>query len=166
MRYTIQQKFVSIGDDFYIKNEHGEDAYFVDGYGFSIGKRFSFQTASKEEIYDVKQRLLAFSPTFKIYKNKIHIATVRKAIGAFRDVFYLTITESKKKIKIAGKLIEHNYKFTLNGETLAQVNKKWFRNTDTYGIEIVKDFHPTLLLAAFIVVDLVCHEKESKHNRG
>jgi len=35
VRYVLKQKFWSWGDDFTIKNEAGEDTFFVDGRAFS-----------------------------------------------------------------------------------------------------------------------------------
>ena len=41
MRYFLKQKLLSWGDDFRIKNEAGDDVFFVDGRAFSIGNKFS-----------------------------------------------------------------------------------------------------------------------------
>jgi len=42
MRYILNQKLFSLGDDFFIKDESGRDVYFVDGKVFSIGSQLSF----------------------------------------------------------------------------------------------------------------------------
>ncbi len=42
MRFVMKQKLFSWGDDFYIKNEQGQDVFFVDGKVFSIGSKLSF----------------------------------------------------------------------------------------------------------------------------
>ena len=165
MRYLMQQKFVSVGDDYNIKDQNGNQQFFVDGYGFSFGKRFSFQDPNRNELLDVKQRLFTFSPTFIIYKDKIPKAKVRRAMGAVRDVFHLTFLDSKKKIKIVGKLVEHEYKFYDKKKMIAEVSKKWFRNTDTYAIDISGGQQDRFILATAVIVDLICHEKESKHKR-
>ena len=67
MRFYLKEKLVSVGDDYVILNENQQVAYIADGYGFSLGKRFSFQTEHKEEIFDVKQQLFAFRKTFFIH---------------------------------------------------------------------------------------------------
>ena len=39
MRYVMKQKLFCWGDDFAIKTEDGQDAFFVDGKAFSIGDK-------------------------------------------------------------------------------------------------------------------------------
>jgi uncharacterized protein YxjI len=41
MRYLMKQKLFCLGDDFTIKNDQGEDVFFVDGKVFSIGAKLS-----------------------------------------------------------------------------------------------------------------------------
>lgn len=43
MRYVLKQKLFCWGDDFKIKNEAGEDVFFVDGKAFTIREKLSFQ---------------------------------------------------------------------------------------------------------------------------
>jgi len=42
MRYVMKQKFFCWGDDFTIKDESGQDRFFVDGKVFSLGDQLSF----------------------------------------------------------------------------------------------------------------------------
>jgi uncharacterized protein YxjI len=44
MRYLMKQKVFAWGDDFRIKDEGGNDMFFVDGRAFSFGKKLSFRT--------------------------------------------------------------------------------------------------------------------------
>lgn len=165
MKYIMQQKMVSIGNDFWIKDQNGQNVFFVDGYGFSFGKRFSFQTSMKQELYDVRQKLGRLAPTFYIYKNKEVVAKVHRSLFAFRNVFYLKLNNDLRKVKIVGKLIEHNYRFIEDGKTVCSVDKKWLRNTDTYSIDINTNIQPAIILSAAVVIDLICHDDKSKHNR-
>jgi uncharacterized protein YxjI len=50
MRYLMKQKLFCWGDDFSIKNEAGEDVFFVDGKAFSIGDKLSFQDMQHNEL--------------------------------------------------------------------------------------------------------------------
>ena len=59
MRYLMKQKLFCWGDDFTIKNEAGEDVFFVDGKAFSIGNKLSFQDMQKNELAFIRQKLLS-----------------------------------------------------------------------------------------------------------
>ena len=56
-----------------------------------------------------------------------------------------------------GSFIDHDYTFERGGRTVATVSKKWFRLTDTYGVEIDDDEDHVLLLASTVVIDMCCH---------
>jgi uncharacterized protein YxjI len=165
MRYEIRQKLLCVGDDFIIKDEKGRDAYLVDGYGFSIGNRFSFQDSKKREILNVSQVIGSFTPKYKIKASGRKIALISKALLSFRNTFHLSKLPSGEQIQITGKLLENEYQFHQNGHVLATVSKKWFRATDSYAVDIQKGSEHALILAAAIVVDLTCHDHDSKHKR-
>jgi uncharacterized protein YxjI len=69
MRYVMKQELFSWGDDFFIKDESGRDAFFVDGKAFSFGNQLSFQDLTGNELAFIKQRLLSWGPTYEIYRG-------------------------------------------------------------------------------------------------
>lgn len=50
MIYRIEEKQLCFGDDYNIKDENGNLAYFVDGKAFSIGDKLTFQDTSGNEL--------------------------------------------------------------------------------------------------------------------
>ena len=81
MRYLMRQKWLSLGDDFFIQDDQGRDLFRVDGKAFCFGDQLS-------------------------------------------------------------------------------VSKQWFSWTDTYGVEIAHGNNDLLVLAATVVIDMACHEKD------
>src|SRR6186713_1995303 len=69
MRYVMREKFLALGDDFKIADEHGTDRFLVDGRAFSIGDKLSFQDMSGRELAFIRQRLLAWGPTYEVSQN-------------------------------------------------------------------------------------------------
>ena len=69
MRYVMKQKLFCFGDDFKIKNEAGEDVFFVDGRAFSIGNKLSFQDLNGNELAFIRQKLLSWGPTYEITRG-------------------------------------------------------------------------------------------------
>lgn len=165
MRFQISQKLISVGDDFSIRDEHGVERFFVDGYGFCFGNKLSFQDMRKQELLLIKQTLFSFRPHYKLFQNGRIAATVTKSMFAFRDKFTLEIMPHRKRIVITGKLLEHEYIFTEGKQSIATVSKKWFTASDSYAVDIDGSDQYPIILAAAIVVDLVCHDKASKHKR-
>src|SRR5437868_2089456 len=67
MRCIMRQQLFAWGDDFLIKDESGRDLFFVDGKAFSLGHQLSFQDMEGNELAFIRQKLLAWGPTYEIY---------------------------------------------------------------------------------------------------
>jgi len=80
MRYVMKQKIFALGDDFIIRNEAGEDCFFVDGKVFTIGAKLSFQDMNGHELAFIKQKLLNWGPTYEIYRDDTLVAVVKKKL--------------------------------------------------------------------------------------
>src|SRR5262252_4660906 len=83
MRYLMKQKMFSLGDDFRIQDDAGNDVFFVDGKIFTIGQKLSFQDMNGNELAFIKQKLLSWGPTYEIYREGALAAVVKKALFTF-----------------------------------------------------------------------------------
>jgi uncharacterized protein YxjI len=162
MRFVMRERLLSWGDDFYIKDESNRDVFFVDGKALSFGDQLSFQDLQGNELAYIKQKLLSWGPTFEIYRDGQLVAVVKKALFSFlRHVFTVDVP-GPNDLVAEGDFWDHEYAFSRAGRVVAQVSKKWFAWSDTYGIEIADDEDAVLVLASAVVIDQVCHD-ESKH---
>src|SRR3569623_8756 len=56
-------------------------------------------------------------------------------------------------LEAKGDFFDHEYEFTLRGQPVAQVSKKWISWTDSYAIRTEPGQNDTLLLAFVVVID-------------
>ena len=160
MRYLMKQKMFSFGDDFRIRDESGRDVYFVDGKVLSIGNKLSFQDMEGNELAFIKQKLLAWSPSYEIYRKGALYATVKKELFTFlRCRFYIDVP-GPDDLEAKGNLLEHEYSFQRHGSEVASVSKKWFSMTDSYGVDIADGEDDVLILASTVVIDMACHQDQ------
>jgi len=153
----------SFGDDFRIRDESGRDVYFVDGKVLSIGNKLSFQDMEGNELAFIKQKLLAWSASYEIYRKGALYATVKKELFTFlRCRFYIDVP-GPDDLEAKGNLLEHEYSFQRHGSEVASVSKKWFSMTDSYGVDIADGEDDVLILASTVVIDMACHQDQSKH---
>ena len=157
MRYVMKQRLFSWGDDFHIKDEAGRDVFFVDGKAFSLGKQLSFQDMAGNELAFIKQKLLAWGPTYEIYRDGRLVAVVKKQLFTFFKCRFTVDVPGPDDPEAEGNFLDHEYAFTLHGRPIARVSKQWFSWTDTYGVEIAEGQDDVLLLAATVVIDMCCH---------
>lgn len=157
MRYQMKQKLFAWGDDFVIKDEEGNDAYFVDGKAFSLGKQLSFQDMSGRELAFIKQKLLAWGPTYEIYRDGQLAALVKKELFTFFHCTFTVDVPGPDDLTADGEFTDHEYTLSRGGREIATVSKQWFTFTDTYGVEVAEGEDPVLVLASTVVIDMACH---------
>jgi len=162
MRYVMKQKLFSWGDDFRIQDDQGQDVFFVDGRAFSIGDKLSFQDMEGNELAFISQRLLAWGPTYEIYRAGQLFATVKKSLFTFFRCKFTVDVPGPDDLEAQGDFLDHEYTFTRGDRVVATVSKKWFSWTDTYGVDIAEGEDDILILASTVVIDMVCHGDDKR----
>lgn len=159
--FSIKQKMFAFGDDFSIKDSHGDEVYYVDGKAFSFGADLSILNKKKEKIARIRQALMAMVPTYYIYKGDALIGTVKKKLFTFRPQFKI-LTKLEKELLIVGNFVLFDYTFYRENKVVASASKRIIAMTDSYGVEVSPGEDEILILASAIVVDLVLHPKHKK----
>lgn|SRR5687768_2358686 len=157
MRYIMRERILSWGDDFTIRNENGEDVYYVDGKVLSFGDKLTFKDAHGNQVALIDQKLLAIGPQYEIIRGGKTVAVVKKQLFTlFRARFTIDVP-GPDDLEAKGDFIDHEYSFERSGRQVARVSKKWFSFSDTYGIDIDDQEDDVLVLASAVVIDLVSH---------
>lgn len=163
MRYVMKQKFWSWGDDFAIRDEQDRDAFHVDGRAFSWGDKLSFQDPQRNELAFIRQKLLAWGPTYEIEVHGRLVAVVKKKFFTLLRCKFTVDVPGPDDLEAQGSFLDHEYTFERRGCEVAQVSKRWFSWTDTYGLDINAGEDDVLILATAVVIDMVCHQESKKH---
>ena len=162
MRYLMRQHFLSWGDDFTVQDESGQDGFYVDGKAFSLGDQLSFQDMEGHELAFIRQKLLAWGPTYEIYRRGELQAIVKKALFTLFQCRFSVDVPGPDDLEARGSFTDHEYEFERGGSSVAVVSKRWFSWTDTYGVEIAEGEDDILILAATVVIDMACHGDRKK----
>lgn len=159
-RYKIRQKLISIGDDFWIENAKGQMVFKVDGKALRIRKTLVFEDANGKKLAQIKERLLAIKDTMVIEDaNGRDIATVRKAlIAPLRDKWNVNVRGGEDLV-VQGNILDLEYTIKQGRKKVAEVSKKWFTLTDTYGVDIAEGQNDILILAVAIAIDMMAHDE-------
>ena len=165
MRYVMKQRLFSFGDDFRIHEASGADRFFVDGKAFSFGDKLSFQDMQGNELAFIRQKLLAWGPTYEIYRNGELAAVVKKELFTFFRCSFKVDVPGPGDLEAKGSFLEMEYTFKRGGHTAAEVSKRWFTWTDSYGVDVAEGEDEVLILASTVVIDMICHEHDEKHGR-
>lgn len=115
MTYLMKQKLFSWGDDFTIKDDSGQDHFFVDGNAFSLGNQLSFQDMAGNELAFIRQKLLSWGPTYEISKGDQLLAAVTKELFTFFKCTFNVDVPGPNDLQAQGDFLDHQHVFTRNG---------------------------------------------------
>lgn len=155
MRYLMKQKFFSLGGAFYIKNEHGQDVFSVEGAPFSFGRQLTFRDMSGNELALIRQKLLSWGPTYEVYRDGQLFAIVKKELFSFFKHVFTVDVPGPDDLIAEGDFWQLEFTFSRGERTVATVSRQWFSWADTYGVDIVEGEDGVLILASAIVIDMV-----------
>ncbi len=158
--YRMHEKFVSIGDDYWIENEEGKREFYVDGKAFRLRNTLVLKDEQGRDLYKIQERLLKLRDTMDIKRADDSLAaTIKKAfINILRDKWEVEIPDGPE-MEVRGDILDHEYRIDVEGQQIAEISKKWFHIRDTYGVEIEPGQDSALILAIAAALDQMAHEE-------
>jgi uncharacterized protein YxjI len=165
-RYKIRQKLFSIGDDFWIENQDGQKVFKVDGKALRLRKTLIFEDMDGDKLAQIQERWLPIKETMAIDgPDGKQMAVVKKAlITPLRDKWDVKVKDGPD-LDVQGDFLDHEYSIKQGWNKIAEVSKKWFRLTDTYGVEIDSGQNDILILAIAVAIDMMAHDDDKKDKR-
>ncbi|HEV2641051.1 MAG TPA: LURP-one-related family protein [Candidatus Elarobacter sp.] len=164
MRYVLKQKLLSWGDDFYVRDEQGNDVYFVDGKALSFGDQLSFRDMAGNELAYIRQKVFNLRRTYEITRGGVLAAVVTKELFALLHHRFTVDVPGPDDLEAEGNFLDHDYVFRRGDRVVATVSKQWLTLADTYGIEIADGEDEVLILASAVVVDESCHPDDGERH--
>jgi len=156
--YRMRQNLISIGDDFWIEDEHGRRVFRVDGKALRVRQTLNFEDAHGNQLCQIQERMARVRDSMEIEgPNGNRMAMVKKAlITPVRERWSVSV-EGGPDLEVQGNILDHEYRIGEGRDQVAEVSKKWFRIADTYGVEVAPDQNDILILAITVAVDAMAH---------
>jgi len=152
-RYTMREKLLAIGEDFWIETDDGRPAFKVDGKALRARNTFILEGPSGEKLFKGQQKKLHIHDTMEIERDGETVATIKKAlITPLRERFSIEL-EDGGELSAKGNIVDHEYEIERDGEKVAEVSKRWVRVRETYGIEVAPGENDALILAVTVCID-------------
>jgi uncharacterized protein YxjI len=154
----MREKMVSIGDDFWIENDHGQKAFKVNGKALRVRQTLSFENPHGQELCKIQERKLHVKDSMEVEDAQgKQVAFVKKAlISPVRDRFTVKI-KNGPDMEVKGNILDHEYTIGEGQDKISEVSKKWFRLRDTYGVEIETGQDDIVILAVTVCIDQMAH---------
>lgn len=157
MNYYIKQKIFSWKDQFSIKDENGENQFFVEGQLWSFSKKLVLFDKNHNEVLQIKEELMSFKPRYHLYYGDQLVATVVKDFSFFSNNY----TIEGLAWKIQGNFLAHDYEITEDDRVIASISKEFLSWADTYEISILNEDYTDILLGIVIVIDAILAKQDN-----
>jgi uncharacterized protein YxjI len=151
-RFQMREDLLSIGDDYWIEDETGAKAYKVDGKALRIRDTWKLEDLQGTELAQIREKKLSVRDAMTIELAGGGSAKVKKALVGIRDRFHIEM-DGGPDLKAHGNIVDHEYEIERDGDTIAEISKKWFRIRETYGVEVHHEADPVLVLAITVAID-------------
>ncbi|MCQ2506082.1 MAG: LURP-one-related family protein [Lachnospiraceae bacterium] len=150
MDLYFKQKAFSWFASYDVYYSTGKTAFSVKGEFSMSGTAFRIFDDLGSEVGLVKRKILAWRPTFEIYKHNSHVGNIRKEITFFKPSFSLDMHDWHME----GSFSEWNYTvYDGSNRRIADINKELLKMTDTYRIENVEPENALEVLMLVIAID-------------
>ncbi len=157
MKLYIKEKVFSWGDKFTVKDEYGNDKYWVQGEVFSWGKKLHVYDSVDREVAFIKQEVWSLLPRFYVFCGDEQIAEIKK------EFTFLFPKYSIQGLgwEIEGKLMAHDYEIIKNGKSIVTISKEWMTWGDSYELNIANPEDEIVALAVVLTIDCVMEASSS-----
>jgi uncharacterized protein YxjI len=158
-KYQLRKQLFSIGEDFWIENDRGDQVFKVDGKVLRIRQTFVLEDKNGSELATIQGKLLAIQPTMTIERGGQVGATVQKALFTLFNQHYSIEVGGGSVFEAQGDILNHEFEITINGQSVATISKRWFALPETYGVAIAPGQDDVLLLCAAVCIDEMSEAK-------
>ena len=158
MKVFIQNKSISLGGSSKVKNEQGEDIYFVKGRAFSISHVKWVRDMQRNKLFKVRDSIGTFTRKSKAFiydESKTKIATIKRAFGSVSK-FEIQSYDGDIRINFTTPYIASVIK---NGREIGKIDrtpqnlaKQFFFGADSFCVES-DDADMPFLIALVIAMD-------------
>jgi len=163
--YVIKERFLDIGDDFDVTDDHGRKVLHVDGKVMSVRDKLVIEDPSGNEVASVHRKLIALRPTYRIEIGGEEAGTVsKKLFTPFREKFTIDVP-GPDDLTMAGDLFDHEFTVERGGREVAQVSKRWLSIRDSYAVNIADGENHLLILCAVLALELAMQREEDQEDK-
>lgn len=150
MKVTIKNKFLSLGGNSSVKNENGEDVFFVKGRFLSPTHVKWVCDKEGHKLYKVRNKWFNFiNERAYVYEGKTKVAKVKHPLFSGKK---FVVEGYKDEILIDGDFLSANSTITKNGAPVGTITREFAVVNDTFTLEAEETEMP-FMIALVIAID-------------
>ncbi len=157
MKLYLKQKVFSWKDKSNVKDELGNDKYFVEGKVLSVGKKLTIFDAEQNEVAFIRQKVVTFMPKFFVEIGGEQVAEISKKFSLLKPKYIV----NGPGWEIMGNFTAHDYSIRDGEKEIAGIHKKWMSWGDAFEIDIASEKDEIIVLGVVLAIDAVMDSSEN-----
>lgn len=160
MKVIIKNKFFSLGGSSSVKDENGEDAFFVKGRFLSPTRVKWVCDKEKNKLFKVRNKWFNFiNERAYVYEGKTKIAKVKHPLFSGKK---FVVEGYKDEILIDGDFFSLKSSITKNGKIVGTIERKFTVVNDTFTLEAEEADMPFMIALVIAIDNIVDKITKSK----
>ena len=157
MKLYMKQKVFSWTEKFTVKDESGNDKYYVAGQFFSWGKKLHVTDLNGKEVAFISQKVFSFLPRYFVLIDGEQVAEIVKEFTFFVPKY------SVRGLgwTIEGNLMAHDYTINKDGAPIVTIHKEWISWGDSYSLDIANPSDEIVALGVVLAIDCVLAQQHA-----
>ena len=158
-RYIFKEKFFKITDKYWIVDENGKNAFFLDQDFTFMGYRAKVYGSNRERLFSIEKKIISLLPKFFVDFEDGSKMTVNKKFTLLRKS--IDVDTDFGRINLKGSVWDYNFIIGLNGVKIGEVNRKFISLTDHYILTVYDEAYTEALVALVICLNKIHDDEES-----
>ncbi|MFH8888503.1 LURP-one-related/scramblase family protein [Streptomyces sp. NPDC017949] len=165
MKYLVRDKVLAIGDDYWIEDEDGRQAFLVDGKALRLRDTLELKDPDGRILITLREKFFSLRDAMTLERDDQRLAVIRrKRLSLLRHHHRVTLVEGTE-LDVSGRIAEREFKIEYAGELLALVSRQWYRIRETYAVDVIREDADAALLIAVAVCVIRMTEREGEDAR-
>ena len=157
MKLYIKQKVFKLVPEFTVKDEFGNDRWFVKGKFFSFEREHIIYNAQGEQMGRIHREMFRLLSRYHLEVQGRHVAEIVREFSFFKPRY--TVTGSN--LRVEGDWWAHEYTIFEAEVPIMRICKEWFSWGDSYMLDIPDPRHELLALGVALAIDICLAQQNS-----
>ncbi|WP_299034609.1 LURP-one-related/scramblase family protein [uncultured Anaerococcus sp.] len=163
-KYIFKEKFFKITDKYWIKDEKGEDVFYLDQDFTFMGYKAAVFSPDKKRLFTINKKIISLLPKFFVDFEDGSKMVINKRFTLLRK--FIDVDTDFGRINLKGSIWDYNFLISLDGKKIGEVNRKFITLTDHYVLSVFDENYTLAMIALVICLNKIHDDEESAANAG
>ena len=163
-RYIFKEKFFKITDKYWIKDEDGNDSFYLDQDFTFMGYKAAVYGPDRQRLFRIEKKILSLLPKFFVNFEDGSEMLVNKRFTLLRKS--IDVDTDFGTINLKGSVWDYNFIISLDGQKIGEVSRKFISLTDQYALTVYDEDYTLAMIALVICLNKIHDDEESAANVG